>query len=135
MPFQIRNKETKEILKVRSGKTIWATAGHAKAAFATSGLGWRGDYEKVGLKPFCKFSEQDVFEIIEVTYNKDLPRFCFVTDGEGHNFLIPTELSLDFYGDLEVGEEDAYAEFSNKYGQYAIDSMTNWTFTDPREDA
>lgn len=62
-------------------------------------------------------------------------RHCFVTDGDGHNFLIPHTLIDDFETSLENGEADYYADFNNKFGQYAIDSMTNWTFEDPKEDA
>lgn len=62
-------------------------------------------------------------------------RYCFVTDGEGHNFLIPHTLKAAFHESLANGEADWYAEFNNTYGQYAIDSLTNWTFADPKENA
>lgn len=75
MPFQIRNKITKEIVSVRSGKTVWTTAGHAKAAFKTSGLSrWgtgKGTYEYHGIPKGCRFDDQDKLEIVEVTPQGD----------------------------------------------------------------
>lgn len=72
MPFQIRNKATKEIVSVNSGKKVWATAGHAKAAFTTSGLcRWGtgvGTYVYHGIPKGCRFDEQDKLEIIEIKY-------------------------------------------------------------------
>lgn len=69
MPFVIRHKETGEIVKMRSGKSVWAKVGHAKASWKTSRL----DYpyrEKFGFKPQLRkdfgFDEQDMFEIVEV---------------------------------------------------------------------
>jgi hypothetical protein len=75
MPFQIRNKETKEIVSVQSGKSVWTTAGHAKAAFKTSGLSrWgtgKGTYEYHGIPKGVRFDDQDKLEIIEVTPQGD----------------------------------------------------------------
>lgn len=69
MPFQIRHKESGEVLVLRSGKSVWAKAGHAKAAFKTSGLDRYGygsrTYAHWGLKPGGRFDDQDVFEIVE----------------------------------------------------------------------
>ena len=70
MPFVIRDTKTGEIVKMLSGKSVWATAAHAKAAFATSGCyvrhdegfleTWGGYYGKIK-----RFAEQDRLEIVE----------------------------------------------------------------------
>lgn len=71
MPFVIRDKLTGEIVKMRSGKSVWSQKGHAKAAFATSGCyvkeadsqqlrqwgGWGGRHGR--------FDDQDRLEIVE----------------------------------------------------------------------
>lgn len=75
--FIIRNKETKELFRARSGKTSWKAPGHAKNAFNQSIFPWNA--EKYGLclidapnrfsedkKRTPKFDEQDVFEIVEL---------------------------------------------------------------------
>lgn len=70
MPFVIRDTKTGEIVKMRSGKSVWATAAHAKAAFATSGCyvrhdegfleTWGGYYGKIK-----RFAEQERLEVVE----------------------------------------------------------------------
>lgn len=61
-------------------------------------------------------------------------RYCFRSDGEGHNFMIPIQLSNKFSQMLEEGEKDWYASFCNEFNEYSIDAMTNWSFEDPKED-
>ena len=58
-------------------------------------------------------------------------RWCFKQDDDGHNFLIPVELSSLFDKLLENGEEDGYAEFCNTFDQYDCDSFLNFSFENP----
>lgn len=58
-------------------------------------------------------------------------RWCFATDGDGHNFLIPVELSSLFDELLENGEEDRYEKFNNTFDQYSCDSFLNFSFENP----
>lgn len=70
MPFVIRDTKTGEIMKMRSGKSVWSQASHAKAAFSTSGCYirndagtlemWGGYYGKR-----MTFAEQDRLEVVE----------------------------------------------------------------------
>ena len=62
-------------------------------------------------------------------------RYCFVRDDECGNYLIPVELKGDFKRMLLEGEADYWAEFNELFDLYRIDSMCNWTFTDPKENA
>jgi hypothetical protein len=74
MPFVIRHKESGEIVKMRSGKSVWATTAHAKASFKTSGLDHK-DRARFGYAPngsrfghgrdAWKFDSQTMFEIVE----------------------------------------------------------------------
>lgn len=58
-------------------------------------------------------------------------RWCFKRDDDGHNYLIPVELSSLFDELLENGEEDGYAEFCNTFDQYGCDSFLNYSFEKP----
>lgn len=78
--YIIQNKITKEMFHARSGKTSWKAPGHAKNAFNQSW--WRSqDVEAAGMKMIPDpsryspdrmrtplFSEQDVYEIIELKH-------------------------------------------------------------------
>lgn len=65
MPYVIRHKETGEIVKMRSGKSVWEKSSHAKASFKTSGLSY-GDRARFGWSgPRGTFDTQDMFEIVE----------------------------------------------------------------------
>ena len=59
-------------------------------------------------------------------------RWCFKQDDDGHNFLIPVEVSSKFSEMLvsAIDEED-YAEFNNTFDQYSCDSFLNFTFEKP----
>ena len=59
-------------------------------------------------------------------------RWCFKQDDDGHNFLIPVELSSKFSEMLvsAINEED-YAEFNNTFDQYGCDSFLNFSFENP----
>lgn len=59
-------------------------------------------------------------------------RYKFARDNDGHWFLIPAELSTEFYKLLHEGEDDLWAEFSNKFEEYYCDSPTNYTFENPK---
>lgn len=66
MPFVIRHKETSEVVKMNSGKSVWHTRGHAKASWKTSRLHWHYR-EKFGfLRKDFNWDAQDMFEIVEV---------------------------------------------------------------------
>ena len=60
-----------------------------------------------------------------------MTKFCFVSDDDGHNYLIQLEDRDDFF--YLLGLED-WSEFGNKFDQYKIDSISNWTFENPKED-
>lgn len=78
--FIINNKATGELFKAYSGKTSWKAPGHAKNAFNQSVFKW--NYKELGLElvpttrrytssgeegfEIPKFSEQDVYEIVEL---------------------------------------------------------------------
>lgn len=65
MPYQIRHKATGIIMKMSSGKTVWAKQGHAKAALRTSGINW-SQAQHLGIKQHrYSFDEQDIFELVE----------------------------------------------------------------------
>lgn len=64
MPFVIRHKETGVIMTMRSGKSVWRTAGHAKAAWKISGLNYR-QCREFDVEFGKGFDEQDKFEIVE----------------------------------------------------------------------
>lgn len=74
MAYSIRHIATGDIVKMRSGKSVWAKAAHAKAAWGTSGLDFQ-DRKKYGYEPkgtryghgreSWKFGSQDQFEIVE----------------------------------------------------------------------
>lgn len=63
-------------------------------------------------------------------------RYCFVRDDDGHNYLINARDKQRFY-DLCYGDngDDGYALFNEEFAHCCIDAMTNWTFTDPKENA
>ena len=75
--YIIRNKETKELFRAASGKTSWKAPGHAKNAFNQT-VAYGRSAERYGLKVIVeekrwgtdihgpKFSEQDVYEIVEL---------------------------------------------------------------------
>lgn len=65
MPYVIRHKATGEIVKMRSGKSVWEKEAHAKASFKTSGLRWE-DRKRFDYDVFPRtFAAQDIFEIVE----------------------------------------------------------------------
>lgn len=59
-------------------------------------------------------------------------RWCFKRDDDGHNYLIPVELSSLFDELEQNGEEDGYAEFCNTFDQYICDSFLNYSFENPQ---
>ena len=75
MPFQIRHKATGDIIKMRSGKSVWAKEAHAKSAWLTSGL-TPEDRKKYEYSPsgsrwghgreYWAFNNQGDFELVEV---------------------------------------------------------------------
>lgn len=74
MAYSIRHAATGDIVKMRSGKSAWAKAAHAKAAWVASGLDLQDrkkyDYTPTGSRwgygrDNWKFDSQDLFEIVE----------------------------------------------------------------------
>lgn len=61
-------------------------------------------------------------------------RYCFKRDDDGHNYMIPVEMSELFDKTLDDWEDD-YVEFNNNFDSLRIDALTNWTFENPKEDA
>lgn len=61
-------------------------------------------------------------------------RHCFKST-DGHNYLIPNDMSEQFDYLEEQGYDDDWTEFNNTFDEYRCDSVQNWTFTDPKEDA
>lgn len=78
--YIIQHKETKELFIARSGKSSWRQPGHAKNAFNQSmfgttmtkyGLDYIEEPSRWGGQPSKRgplFSEQDIFEIVELKY-------------------------------------------------------------------
>lgn len=74
MAYSIRHIATGDIVKMRSGKSVWAKPAHAKAAWVASGLDQQ-DRKKYGYTPngsrfghgrVCwKFDSQDQFDLVE----------------------------------------------------------------------
>lgn len=64
-----------------------------------------------------------------------MSRFCFKQDDNCHNYMIPVELVDSFNAELEKDWDDPDWEFDFLFAQYRCDSVQNWTFTDPKEDA
>lgn len=59
-------------------------------------------------------------------------RWCFKQDDDGHNFLIPVELSSKFSEMLVSAiDEGDYAEFNNMFDEYVCDSFLNYSFENP----
>lgn len=58
-------------------------------------------------------------------------KYTFVNDDDCHCYLIPVDMKLQFWEDLEHGEEDYWCDFNNKYGQYRVDSPYHYTFENP----
>ena len=67
-----------------------------------------------------------------------MSRYRFVKDDDGHNYLIPVDLTEDFYDDLvqclTVEGGLSYCKFNNTFDQYRCDSISNFTFENPLED-
>lgn len=61
-------------------------------------------------------------------------RWMFMTT-DGHNYMIPEGMREIFIKLDEQGYEDDWCDFNNTFDEYRIDSMTNWTFENPKEDA
>lgn len=54
--YSIRHKQTKQLWKASSGKTVWKQPGHAKNAWCVTQ--WRNN---------IRFDDQDEYEIVELT--------------------------------------------------------------------
>lgn len=68
MTYIIRHKATQKQWKSSSGKSSWATAGHAKSAFKNA-YWYPSQKHQWGISPtalMCKFDDQDIFEIVEL---------------------------------------------------------------------
>lgn len=61
-------------------------------------------------------------------------RFMLVSDGDGHNYVIPLHLVAEFDAVLASAEEPDWSEVDlSKYEQYALNgSPRRLTFTDPQ---
>lgn len=64
MPYVIRHKETGKIMTMRSGKSAWRTAAHAKASWKTSGLSY-AQRQEFSATYRGSFDAQEMFEIVE----------------------------------------------------------------------
>lgn len=60
-------------------------------------------------------------------------RYKFATDDYAQDYLIPVDLYPLFIQLLENGEADCYASFCNKFDEYRVDGVYNYSFTDPKE--
>ena len=78
MPYVIRDTVSGEIVKMRSGKSVWAQKGHAKAAYKTSGCYLRdanGVLQKFGgyYGKDKTFDQQTRLEIVEAKIETATP--------------------------------------------------------------
>ena len=61
-------------------------------------------------------------------------RYCYRTDDDGHEYLVPVDVVDEFEAHLrEIYEEEAW-DLIDKVNQYRIDGIHMYTFTDPQED-
>ena len=135
MPYCIRNKQTGEMIKMRSGKSVWAQKGHAKAAYKTSGCYIKQDgmYKLVGGYNGGTFDEQDILELVEAELKTKTQRYRFMTDDDGHLYIIPAEKTERFIETL-YNMSDDYVTFNNEFEEYYVGmSYTSFTFENPKE--
>ena len=58
-------------------------------------------------------------------------RYRFVKDDDGHNYIIPAHMYSMF---VELQTEDYIVEFNYHFENSRCDSVSNWTFENPKEE-
>jgi hypothetical protein len=58
-------------------------------------------------------------------------KYRFVKDDDGHSYLIPAELTQEFYRELFRDIFDVAYKFDVMFDKYRCDSITNYTFENP----
>lgn len=71
-----------------------------------------------------------IWYMIPDEYEVVTQRWCFKQDDDGHNFLIPVELS-SLFNELVERQDDYYTEFNNTFDQHSCDSFLNYSFENP----
>lgn len=56
-------------------------------------------------------------------------RWCFAKDDDGHNYLIPASRYNEFQEACDNCNDDL---INNEFDQFRCDSLSNYTFTDPK---
>jgi hypothetical protein len=64
----------------------------------------------------------------------EFPRYRFVSDDDGHNYIIPAGMQKQFDRWLESCQDDAPPYSGFTFDENRIDSPSNYTFTSPKED-
>lgn len=59
-----------------------------------------------------------------------MSKYRFVKDDDGHNYLIPAELTQEFYDELCTEDENEFS-FLLMFDKYRCDSISNYTFENP----
>jgi len=55
-------------------------------------------------------------------------KYKFLSDDDGHWFIVPLDMVELFNKMLEEGEEDYWCEFNNTFGKYWADHPSSYTF-------
>ena len=104
--YGIRNKETKEQWRAKSGKTVWAKPAHAKAA-------WRSTYEYCYKRPegiiSAGFNDQDLYEVFIIGFD-EAARLAKAEEllAAAHEYL----------EDVHAGESAIAGEILDYFAQY-----------------
>ena len=70
--------------------------------------------------------------IIEEVEGRFEQRYVFVSDDDGHNYMIPVELRGLFNTQVELDWDDPENKFDDLFEEYRIDSVSGITFTNPK---
>lgn len=90
----------------------------------------------------CKYEIVTFYTNPLGTIDKNVPepvsnkRYCFVTDNDCHNYLIPLDKKEEFYKFNEMSDDefnDHYDEWiKSDFDSYRIDSREAWSFENPQ---
>lgn len=62
-----------------------------------------------------------------------MTRLSFMSDGDGHWYLIPIDRVDKFNKMLEEGEDDSYCEFNNEFYDRMCNHPSSYSFVNPEE--
>ena len=79
------------------------------------------NYREIYQKEIDELSQE--IEKLQNEKGKKPERFCFESDGDCHNFLIPLSKRELFEKLKEQGEDDEYEAFNDEFSEYMIDGI------------